>query len=46
MFFGISTVFFRLISSGSVFRLSVSGKARFLSAVHTMCKFGNFIKIN
>ena len=45
-FCGVSTVVFRVSSSGGVFLLNVSGSARFFPAVQTMCKFGNFIKIN
>ena len=45
MFFGISTVFC-VSSSGCVFLHNVSGNARFFPAVQTMCKFGNFIRIN
>ena len=46
IFCGISTVVFLVNSSGGVFLLRVSGSARFFPAVHTMCKFGNFIKIS
>ena len=46
IFCGISTVVFRVINSGGVFLLSVSGIARFFPAVQTICMFGNFIKIN
>ena len=46
MFCGISTVVFRVSSSGGVFLLRVSGNARFLPAVQNICKFGNFIRIN
>ena len=46
MFCGISTKFFRVSSSGGVILLSVSGSARFLPAVHTVRKFGNFIEMN
>ena len=46
IFFGISTVVFRVSNSGGVFRLNVSGKARFFPTVQTICKFGNFIRIN
>ena len=45
IFLGISTVVFR-VSNGGVFRLNVSGNARFFPAVQTICKFGNFIGIN
>ena len=45
-FFGISTVVFRVSNSGGVFRLKVSGSARFFPAVQTICRFGNFIRIN
>ena len=46
MFCGISTVVFRVSSSGGVFLLRISGSARPFRAVHTMCKFENSIKIN
>ena len=46
MFFGISTVVFRVSSSGGVFLLKVSGNARFFPAVQTMCNFGIFIRIS
>ena len=46
MFCGISTVVFLVNSSGGVFLLRVSGSARFFPAVHTMCKFGNLIRIS
>ena len=46
MFLGISTVVFRVSNSGGVFRLKVSGNARFFPAVQTICKFGNFIKMS
>ena len=46
IFLGISTVVFRVSYSGGVFRLNVSGNARFFPAVQTICKFGNFIRIN
>ena len=46
IFRGILTVVFLVSNSGSVFLLKLSGNARFFPAVHTMCKFGNFIKIN
>ena len=46
IFCGISIVVFRLNNSGGVFLLSVSGNARFFPAVQTICKFGNFLKIN
>ena len=45
-FLGISTVVLRVSNSGGVFRLKVSGNARFFPAVQTICKFGNFIRIN
>ena len=35
---------FRLSTSAGVFQLCVSGKARFLPAVQTICRFGNFVK--
>ena len=38
MFLGISTVVFRVSNSGGVFRLKVSGNARFFPAVQTICK--------
>ena len=37
---------FRVSNSGGVFRLNVSGNARFFSTVQTICKFGNIIRIN
>ena len=46
MFCVISTVVFLVISSAGVFLLRVSGSATFLPAVHNMCKFGNFTRIN
>ena len=46
LFCGISTVVFLVSNSVAVFLLRVSGSASFFPAVHTMCKFGNFIKIN
>ena len=46
MFYGFSTVVFRVSKSGGVFLLSVTGKARFFPAVQTVSKFGNFIKTN
>ena len=41
---GISTVVFRVNTSGGVFLLRVSGSARFFPAAQTICKFGNLIK--
>ena len=46
LFCGISTVVFRVSNSGGVFLLNESGNARFFPAVQTICKFGNFIRIN
>ena len=46
IFFGNSTVVFRVSSSGGVFLLNVSGNARFFPAVQTTCKFENFFQIN
>ena len=46
LFFGISTVGFLVNSSDGVFLLRVSDSAKFFSAVHTMCKFGNFVGIS
>ena len=46
IFCGFSMVVFRVISSAGLFRLRVSGKARFLPAVQTICRFGNFIRIS
>ena len=46
IFCGISIVVFRVNNSDGVFLLRVSGSARFFSAVQTICKFGNFIKIS
>ena len=43
MFCGISAVYFRVIISSGVFRLGVSGEARFLPDVQTIRRFGNFI---
>ena len=40
---GISTAVFRVSNSSDAFRLNKSGKAKFLSAVQTICRFGNFI---
>ena len=45
MFCGISTVVFRVSNSSGVFRINVSGNARFFPAVQSICKFGNFIRI-
>ena len=45
LFCGISSVVFLVDCSGGVFLLRVPGSARFFPAVHTMCKFGNFIII-
>ena len=42
----VSAVVFLVSSSDGVFLLRVSGSARFFPAVHTMCKFGNFIRIS
>ena len=36
--------FFRVIRSSGVFRLSVTGKARFLPVVQTICRFEIFIR--
>ena len=44
MFCGTSTVVFLVSSSGGEFLLRASGSTMFSPAVHTMCKFGNFIK--
>ena len=45
MFCGILTAVFLVSNSGGVFRLSVSGKARFFPVVQTISKFGNLIRI-
>ena len=45
-YFLVFQLVFRVSSSGGVFILNVSGNARFFPAVQTICKFGNFIKIN
>ena len=45
-FWVFQQVVFRVSNSGGVFRLNVSGNARFFLAVQTICKFGNFIRIN
>ena len=45
MFCGISSVVFPVITSGGVFRLSVSCKSKFLPAVQTICCSENFIRI-
>ena len=45
-FCGISTVVFVVNISSGVFRLSVSGNARFFPAVQTLCKFWNFNRIS
>ena len=46
IFCGISPVVYRVINSGGVFLLRVSGSAMFFPAVQTICRFGNFIKIS
>ena len=46
IFCAISTVVFLVNSSSGVFRLSVSGNARFFPAVQIICKFGNFLEIS
>ena len=46
IFRGISCVVFLVNRSGGVFLQRVSGSARFFPAVHTMCKFGSFIKVS
>ena len=38
IFYGISTVVFRVNNSGGVLLLRVSGSARFFPAVQSMCK--------
>ena len=43
-FCGFSIVVFRVRSS-SVFRLSVSGKPRFLPPVRNICSFGKIIRV-
>ena len=43
---GISTVGFRVMSSGGVFRQSMSDKASFFSAVQTICRFEKYSKIS
>ena len=45
-FWVFQLLFFRVSNSGGVFRLKVSGNARFFPAVQTICKFGNFIRIS
>ena len=35
----------RVSNSGGVFRLKVSGNARFFPAVQTICKFGSSLKL-
>ena len=46
IFCSTSTVVFLVNNSGGVFRLSVSGNARFFPAVHIICRFGNFIRFS
>ena len=46
IFCGISTVVFRVNTSGGVFLLRVSGSARFFPAAQAICKFVNLIKIS
>ena len=46
VFYGICTVVFGVSISGGIFRLSVSGKARFFPAVQTVCSFVFFIRIS
>ena len=46
MFCVIATVVFRVINSGGVFRQSVFFKARFLTAVQIMSRFGNSNRIS
>ena len=45
IFCGTSTVVFLVNISGGVFLLRVLSSAKFLPAVQTIYKFGNFIKI-
>ena len=45
IFFGISTVVFRVCSSSGAFLLNVSGNARFFPAGQTICNLGISLKL-
>ena len=45
-YFMVFLLLFLVNNSDGVFLLSMSGNAKFFPAVQTICRFGNFIKIN